>query len=171
MINCVTISFINYFLGHCMIYITIPKATAFRKIITATPDEKGVVHDKIRDCFVNPETQETIELQEWVKDALRTRPRNAVCVINKHFTVYFKLPIRQEEFLAYAPNNNGKDPTLVVPQIIKGATAVVKNPVISADRSWIQSTLLSPGRLAQVTEKRNEQRENRRHTGDSPLPT
>ncbi|HHF7368281.1 TPA: permease [Legionella bozemanae] len=149
-----------------MIYLSIPVGMVFRKVTTEA---------KIRDCFVDPKGGAVIELQDLVKEALRnnTGRKNRI-EIEKGFTIYLNTPPNTDEsFLTYVPNHNGKYPTAVEPKIISGKKTQKYDPKSHTRYGsfWHQHMFLTVEQEVEIEDKMLEQRENRRHSGNSPNAT
>ncbi|KTD41475.1 hypothetical protein [Legionella parisiensis] len=150
-----------------MIYLSIPTGMVFRKVATGA---------KIRDCLVDPKGGGVIELQDLVKEALRNNTGRKSCIElkEKGFTIYLKLPPNSDDsFLAYAPNHNGKYPTEVEPKIVSGKTVQKYDPKYDTRYGsfWHQNMYLTAKQELEIENKMLEQRENRRHIGNSPNAT
>ncbi|KTD09230.1 Permease [Legionella gratiana] len=154
-----------------MIYLTIPKGMVFKKITTEDQDKKT---SEIRDCFIDATGKNIIELQDLVKDALRTNTGRKKCIKLDQFTIYLRTPPNTDEpFLAYNPNHNGRYPTATEPEYVIGKNAQKYDPKIysSYGTFWSHHMYLTRSQEIELEEKRLAQKENRRHYGDCPLPT
>lgn len=150
-----------------MLYILIPEGMVFEQ--TQTQDSK-------RDMFVDPSgKKESICFQDIIKDVLRHKSRSARSVCKDGLEIYFRsAPCDQRDYLKYSPRNNGKYATKVLPKVVKGyAEHQVKylGKTSRYGEFWYQHQVLSEERKAEVEARRAEQRDNRRHVGDCPLPT
>lgn len=147
-------------------YISIPKEMIFQKVTS----EKNT-----RDCFVDPtKKRDPIELQSLLKEALRTNTGHHKIIKLKEFTIYLRTPPNKKEiFLEYSPCHNGKDPTSTDPKLISGHLAQKYDPSKHSRYGmfWYQQIELSSAKQEVITDKMLEQRENRRHSGNSPLAT
>ncbi|PWY56188.1 permease [Legionella qingyii] len=155
-----------------MIYVTIPSGMVFKKI--AVQQNNSNETEQISDCFVTPEEGTIIDLQNLVKEALRTNSRRKNCINLKDITIYLnKPPATSELFLAYTPNHNGKHPTEIEPKVITGREAHQYDPkqYTRYGSFWYQQIHLSADRQSEIEEKMSEQKANRRHIGYSPLST
>lgn len=155
-----------------MIYISIPQDWTF----------DGTNYDS--DVFVNTasETTRTIPLQELIKDCLRTKQRHATSVSlnnkethNETITIYFKLPPNTDDFfIQYEPQRNGKEKSTHARPVKGNNVQGIKLKHVDG-LLWHQiaenRVRLTEERLAELEQKSEEQAENRRHTGDSPLAT
>lgn len=154
-----------------MIYLTIPKGMTFRQITTVTEDKKT---SETRDCLVDTTGKNIIELQSLVKDALRTNTGRKKSIELKDFTIYLRIPPNTDaQFLEYIPNHNGRYPTKTEPKLVIGKEAQKYDPKVysSYGTFWSHHTFLTNSQKLELEEKRLAQKENRRHYGDSPLPT
>lgn len=144
-------------------YLSIPKGMIY---------EQKVINKVATDYFVDPtEKRPPIELQALVKEALRDNNRRKKVIELEEFTIYLKNPPHESEmYLKYTPNHNGKFATTCKTELIDGrsASAIYRS---QPGCLWFQAAPLSKERLEEVLVARDEQRENRRHTGDSPCPT
>ncbi|HAT1725566.1 lpg1716 family Dot/Icm T4SS effector [Legionella pneumophila serogroup 1] len=150
--------------GH-MIFLSIPKGMEFKQIT-----EK----DNTNDYFVDPNGKlPRINIQALVKDALQYNKGRKKEISLPDFTIYrHKPPYRDELFLQYNPNHNGKYFTKESVNLVNGKEFIkYKTPATSYGTFWFQKVQLSESRMDEVLAQRSEQRENRRHTGDSPNPT
>ncbi|KTD03566.1 permease [Fluoribacter gormanii] len=155
-----------------MIYLTIPSGMVFKKVAVQTNNSSEA--EQISDCFVNPEEGTVIELQNLVKEALRSNSGRKNCISLKDITIYLnKPPATSELFLAYTPNHNGKHPTEIEPKVITGREAQKYDPKqhTSYGSFWYQQIHLSADKQLEIEEKMSEQKANRRHIGDSPMST
>ncbi|HAT8844510.1 TPA: lpg1716 family Dot/Icm T4SS effector [Legionella pneumophila] len=150
--------------GH-MIFLSIPKGMEFKQIT-----EK----DNTNDYFVDPNGKlPRIDIQALVKDALQYNKGRKKEIALSDFTIYrHKPPYKDELFLQYNPDHNGKYFTKESVSLVNGKEFIRnKAPATSYGTFWFQKVQLSESRMDEVLAQRSEQRENRRHTGDSPNPT
>lgn len=148
-----------------MLYIEIPEGMVFTK--KAVFERRYNIH-QLHDFLIDPQNiRKPIDLQNVVKEALRDKPRYEASSV-KELIIHFRLPNKPGcQFLRYAPNHNGALPTQEEPTIIRGNTPTPS----SYHGAWFSQIPLSSERLAQIEVKRDEQRHNRRHDGDSPTPS
>ncbi|KTD66242.1 hypothetical protein [Legionella spiritensis] len=166
-----------------MIYITIPEGWHFTTRKVGEEDKDVLVDDLNEDN----ESVKVINLQEIVRTSLHHKSRKETsktirdaethdCAI----TIYFrKPPDTSDLFLRYEPNRNGKLPADKTsdkkPMLVKGSSTHTHMANPGYGRLWWQNpdnqARLSAKRLAKVEEKSMEQKEDRRHTGDSPKAT
>lgn len=154
-----------------MIYLSIPSGMVFKKV---TCDKGDNSIDNTRDCFVDTKEGAVIELQDLIKEALRTNKGHKKSIQLKEFTIHLKKPPNTDEsFLAYSPNHNGKYPTEIEPKLVKGKDARKYDPkqYTSYGSFWYRETVLTSERQLEIKEKRLAQKNDRRHTGDNPKPT
>jgi len=155
-----------------MIYINIPKGWT----LDSTNFDS--------DVFVNniPDDLKKIPLQELIKECLQNKKRFADSFTfdpekthHEAITVYFKRPPNSQElFIRYVPNRNGKLKSENI-SIVKGYDAQGIQFAHAVGLLWFRipenQVRLAPERLAEIEQTSAEQKENRRHTGDSPFPT
>lgn len=154
-----------------MLYLDIPAGWSF--------DNKK---DSDTLVFISKDLVKVIPLQYLIKECLRDKPRNVDSIEfdkkdthGEKITLYFKRPLNlRDEFLQYEPNRNGKLKSDHV-SIVRGLDIYRIKLAYAVGRIWHQCPenrgRLSPERLEQVQLESLEQRENRRHTGDSPFST
>ncbi|MDP3559503.1 MAG: hypothetical protein Q8R79_04025 [Legionellaceae bacterium] len=119
-----------------------------------------------------------IKIQNIVQDWLRTKKRTTQVTIKDpsetyglDIKLYYKKPPdNDKEFLEYKSYRNGKGPASHT-QMVYGYEKQVKFVTQKHGQFWHQVVPLSLKKLEDVESKRNAQRENRRHTGDSPKAT
>jgi len=150
-------------------FLSIPQGMVFQQEYNGTD---------LHDYFIDPTGKKPkIDLQTLLKNALQNNTKkevekrggNKFVISLNEFTIYLKNPPRDEnDYLKYIPNNNGKNPTASTPEIVKG---FLEYKPSYRSGLWFHHVPLSAEKLEQVLEKREEQRHNRRHVGDSPLPT
>lgn len=151
-----------------MIYISLPQGWEFtKKEILGT----------LKDVFVETGSDNVIIIQDLIQDELRSRrKRKAFSRINNaatnylNITFYFSTPPETtERFLTYVPARNGKEPTTEEPTLLTYSRSPRLSPIPFG--LWFQHEPLSARRRAEVEANAEEQRENRRHSGNSPLAT
>lgn len=133
---------------------------------------------ELHDFFVleneKGEVERTISIQNMVKKMLQHWPRNKSYQEWEGIRVYRKSPPCEDgEFLAYQPNQNGKSSMTEEPAVINGA-AYHRQRSASPGRYgslWFKHVVLTKAKEEEILQKREEQRHNRRHDGDSPNPT
>jgi hypothetical protein len=154
------------------IYISIPKGWAFDN------------ENYNADVFVRnkEELVQIIPLQFLIKECLRTKKRHEQTVTlpstdthGELVMLYFKRPPNTlENFIRYAPNRNGKLPAKEI-DMVNGLNVQSLPLAHSSGYLWFQlpenQKNLSEWRLSELQEKALIQRENQRHTGDSPCLT
>jgi hypothetical protein len=148
-----------------MIFLSIPKGMQFKQITE---------EDNTIDYFVDPNDKlPRINIQELVKEALQYNRGRKKEIVLDEFTIYRrKPPYADKNFLQYTPDHNGKYFTKEKPVLINGKKFVgEKNSETRYGTFWYQITPLSDKRMAEVLAQHTEQRENRRHVGDSPAAT
>jgi hypothetical protein len=155
-----------------MIYISIPEGWIF--------DNTNYEFD----VLVNNSAEDIkhILLQHLIKECLRNKKRHTDSFTfdpkethNETITVYFKRPPNTEaSFIQYVPNQNGKIKS-ENPCIVKGFEAQGIKLAHTVGLLWFQiptnKERLTSERFAEIEQHSAEQKENRRHTGNSPLPT
>ena len=151
-----------------MIYISLPHGWEFtQKEILGT----------IKDVFVKTDSDKVIIIQDLIKEELRSRKKHtAFAVVNNEATnhldimfYYSEPPEMAERFLKYVPCSNGKEPTAEETKILTHSSSPRSSPIPFG--LWFQNRPLSAKRRAEVESDAAEQRENRRHSGNSPLAT
>ncbi|QMT60121.1 permease [Legionella sp. PC997] len=153
-----------------MIYITIPPGMVFKRVTLEKNDFNGV--EKLSDCFANQET--IIDLQNLVKEALRTNTGRKNCIKLKDITIYLNTPPdTSESLLAYTPNHNGKYPTEIEPKVVTGHDAQKYDPkkYTQYGSFWYKQIYLTAEKQLDIQEKMLEQKADRRHIGDCPKST
>ena len=150
-----------------MLYIKIPAGMTFRSIVVLDhTDDKS--QNQLEDHFVSlREERSPISIQKLVKTfyTLHATQANIDGIM-----CYKKNPPLDKPILVYRANRNGTCPS---------DYAVVKEPAEKNHASsstshaswWANNAFISEDRRARLEEKRYNQRHNRRHDGDSPMPT
>lgn len=176
-----------------MIYISIPENCTFMSgQVDATPE--GASTDHPHDCFMFTKEGRTylIDLQEIVKDALRSKTHKAqektiycddkecypdafhhMSTYHLPIVIYHKYPpANQELVLRYKPNKNGTRPAEEV-EIVAGSSAQAKIPQTSAVKGTLWYRLdpgITLGRREELDAKAAAQRESRRNKiADNPF--
>lgn len=116
-----------------------------------------------------------IDLQQIVKNALQHRRKSNDLYTENGVTIYYKRPpYDANTYLKYEPQNNGKYPATKC-ELVCGQKQKPYNPATqtshAASSFWYQHLPMSSERRKEIVEKQREQRDNRRHDGDSPLAT
>ena len=134
--------------------------------------EQIAENESQRDYFVDPNgVLPRIDIQKVLKEALRTNTGRAKHIELGEFTIYrVKPPYRDESFLHYIPNCNGRHATKEAIELVNG-TSFPPPQQTRYGTFWFQALPLDPTTLEGILERRAEQREDRRHSGDSPKPT
>lgn len=176
-----------------MIYISIPENCTFISgQVDATGEGRSTNHP--HDCFMFTKKGGTyrIDLQEIVKDALRSKTHKAQektiycddneCYPNANHSIntyqlaiviYHKYPpANQDLVLRYKPNENGTRPAKEV-EIVSGISAQAKIPQTSAVKGTLWYRLdpgITLGRREELDAKAAAQRESRRNKiADNPF--
>lgn len=119
-----------------------------------------------------------IDLQAIIKEYLRThkrgeRSRTVQGPATHGVPIILSLkPIAAISVLKYEPMNNGRYPAIsaeIDGKVIAKSASLKPRPAFGS--VWYQHAFLSPARMAEVKDKAEEQRDNRRHWGQSPLAT
>lgn len=137
------------------------------------------IRDRVveKDCLVSKTNEkDVIPLQDIVKDSLQHKPRGTRSKTVDNLTIHFFIPHsanKDKEYLVYEHKNNasmpGRGEFKRLKDIVKFNPAMkTKNGVFWHDRS-IHET--SKTRRKRIKDKQAEQREDRRHTGDTPTST
>lgn len=145
-----------------MLYIKVPINMVYKQV--SYIDQQG--NAQLEDRFVSklyPE-QSYISIQQAVYEFLKTHRSEANI---DTLQIFKKKGIRWNNFLEYRPNRNGLDPSKHV-KLLEGIPSVSTSP---SSVAWFKTVPLSPERKYEIVKKYDEQRDNRRHIGDSPLPT
>ncbi|KTC78309.1 hypothetical protein [Legionella brunensis] len=172
------------------LYIALPQGWCF----AGKRDVSGV----LKDVLINHANTQIILLQDIIKDCLRTKKRSSSFVtvplrgteritistttgagigqdLEPHaITIYFKKPpYTKDFFLQYTPKNNGKYPSDVETHVVKGSDVVVCSAMFHTmyGQKWHNLHFFSKEKMAEILAAEKEQRDNRRHVGDNPLPT
>jgi hypothetical protein len=144
-----------------MLYIKIPNGMHFSQI---TDKEANHTQDILIDDSGNK-----IDLQEMVKDFLRDpKAYEAKKPSPEKLTILFKPPIPMDDsYLLYEPNRNGKLPTI---QPVKLGSEHKQSSAVSTryGEFWHQKVPMSAEKRQEVLKAQDEQRQNRRKSGDSP---
>ncbi|MFT4059308.1 MAG: hypothetical protein QM652_07150 [Legionella sp.] len=155
-----------------MIYISIPNNWVF--------DNTTYNFDALVDG--SKETPKIINLQELVKEWLRTKKRHVSLFTfdlqqthNEVITVYCKRPPDTEDiFIQYFPNQNGKQKSTHALEV-KGKDVQGTKPVHVVGSLWHQIpenlSAVSLERLDEVRRRSTEQKYNRQHIGNCPSAT
>lgn len=147
-------------------YLSIPKGMKYKQII---------IDDIAGDYFVDPEGQlPKIAIQKLLHDALRTNTGRKKSIELHELTIYLRTPPNDEEtYLKYIPNRNGKEATQIEPVEVKGRDAQKHSAMhyTTNGQVWCNQFYLTDKRKEEIEAKRVEQRNNRRHYGNSPLST
>lgn len=150
-------------------YLSIPDGMVFQ--------QKQVIQgDKtvLNDFFVDPKgIKADINIQEIIKKAIQCNTGRSQAIENKYpFNIYLKVPkCDTKEYLKYIPNHNGKYATERVDSVIR-VIGIRAQPLRTIHNTlWFNHVPVSADRLEEISEKREAQRHNRRHYGDSPCPT
>ena len=148
-------------------YIPLPDGFEFKKI--NDQDQVVSLHNKLPP----------IDIQFLIKEYLRN-PKKVKVIATPYpeISIYTTLPPKLTmNYMVYEPKNNGKSSADNI-QIVDGKknrtssqTANSANLFNGHATSWMQNSPLSESKRKQLEEKRDEQRENRRHMGDNPKPT
>ncbi len=146
------------------------------KFYIPIPDGMELKRVNGEDCLVDANNQSKVEIQHIIKDYLRNPKKDKLTQL--HCVIYTTLPPNLNvTYAIYEPKNNGKDPADKI-EIVDGKKLIesAKEPASPTlfhghASSWMQGSPLSEARRKQLEEKRDEQRENRRHMGDNPKPT
>lgn len=144
-----------------MLFLEIPTGMIYKKIKMI---DNGL--EKEEDIFVAKNgNDEFISIQKAVKTFLNYH-KNTAEVNGLH--LYKKKPFIWSELLEYRPVRNGKEPSDHVVTIYnsKSCYRSIYNP-----SWWAANVPLTENRLSELTQKRIEQRDNRRHIGNSPSAT
>lgn len=151
-----------------MIYLTIPNGMKFEQIV-----EKIDGLNVSRDFFIDPSgTSPRIDLQKLVQNAIRENSGRKKCIQLKEFTIYMRQPPYKDElFLVYTPNRNGKLATETPISLVNGRTMPRKRPDTKYGSFWDREHQFTQEKRAEIEKKREEQRHDRRHDGDSPKAT
>ncbi len=122
--------------------------------------------------FVDPHgIKPRINIQEKLKEAIRHNNGRQKAIDVGEFSIYLKKPpYVNASFLKYIPDHNGKNATKESVIAVSGFS-FPRSLTTTYGTLWYQMTKLSVERLAEVLEARDAQRENRRHSGDSPSAT
>lgn len=151
------------------IYITIPNGWVYTQ---------RCINGVEKDVFAESSSENCIVIQDLVKDCLQHRNKQnkysqQVSEQGYSLMFYYKSPPQTEEFfIKYLPNKNGKEPS-VGTEVVRGKDVSQKNYSSSkyTGTLWFHQIPLSSAKTDKYTRKYAEQRDNRRHTGDSPKPT
>ena len=152
-----------------MLYIEIPDGMRF-DVLIQIGRKNGVDVEVKEDHFVpNDDSDKApISIQAVVKKFLSSHKKSAVvdglqCSKTK--------PMTSAPILVYRANNNGTGPSDKVIELNltqkNAQTSTASNPATW----WAQGGFLSEEKRAALDKKRDEQRANRRHYGDSPSAT
>ena len=144
-----------------MLFLEIPTGMIYQRIKMI---ENGL--EKEEDIFVSKSgNDEFISIQKAVKKFLEYHKNNAE-VHGLH--LYKKKPFIWSELLEYRPVRNGKEPSDHVVAIYNSKSC---HRSIYSPSWWAANVPLTEHRLNELTQKRIEQRDNRRHIGNSPSAT
>lgn len=156
-----------------MIYLSIPEGMVYqqKKVISA-----GSENASLKDFFVDPNGKRPdIPLQDIVKDMLRTNTGQKKIIEKDGITLYRKIPpYEKTQFLQYAPEENAKFATKTTPVVASGMdfrASLNKANTKQYGQLWFKENPLPKDKQELVEDKRDEQRDNRRHIGDSPKAT
>jgi hypothetical protein len=146
-----------------MIYISIPQGMKYQKLM-----HEG----RLKDCFVDEHGTKVIPFQDHVKETLRHNKKQRKEISLAEIKIYLYPPkLESGRFLKYEPENNGKFPTTKTPEVTELITNPSHRAITQSGQCWFQVTPISTQRREEIEAKRDEQLHNRRHDGDSPLPT
>ncbi|ASQ45731.1 hypothetical protein [Legionella clemsonensis] len=132
-----------------------------------------------KDVLVQHQGKQVIGLQDIIKECLRCKKRNVpsmtIALKNsdlESITIYFKVPPPTEKiYIQYEPQNNAKCPAERV-SIAKGTEFTKsKNIQTTYGQRWYSMFYFTPEKMAAIKAADKEQRDNRRHVGDSPYAT
>ncbi|OCH98722.1 hypothetical protein A8135_10475 [Legionella jamestowniensis] len=132
-----------------------------------------------KDVLVQHPGTQIIYLQDIIKDCLRCKKRNipSMTIELKNLslesiTIYFKSPPHNDElYIQYEPQNNAKYPAEKV-NIAKGVEFANSKTVQTVyGQRWYNMFHFSEEKMAEIKAADKEQRDNRRHIGDSPYAT
>lgn len=127
---------------------------------------------QLKDCFVDEHGTKVIPFQDHVKEALRHNKKNSKEIILADIKIYLRPPkLESGRFLKYEPEKNGKEPTTKTPEVTELIINPSYRPITQSGQCWFQVNPISTQRREEIDAKRDEQMHNRRHDGDSPLPT
>lgn len=154
-----------------MIYIAVPKWMSFAKLDTRV-EKDGVDDIEAHDCFVSEdENIKPISIQASVKQFLATHKNKGVV---NGLEIFKNRPMTSALILAYCPNRNGCDPSNKVELLNQRSNN--EQPRLYGGQSYgnlpfLKTTPLSVERKEELEKKRDAERDNRRHYGDSPKAT
>lgn len=146
------------------------------KFYIPIPDGMALKRVNGEDWLVDANNQPKVDIQHVIKDYLRNPKKNK---LNLHDCNIYTMPPPNLNIIyaVYEPKDNGKNPADKI-EIVDGKKLVesTKTPAPQGlfhghAPSWMQGSPLSEARRKQLEEKRDEQRENRRHMGDNPKAT
>ncbi|MDI1352973.1 MAG: permease [bacterium] len=136
---------------------------------------KGMIYQQINqtDFFIDPQNiVPPINFQLMLKLALQHNKHREQVIKLDDFTIYRKRPPYDDNlYLSYIPYLNGKEATKEAVKLVKGNSFYKQVETRGYGEFWFRSVYLSQEKLEAIQVLREEQRENRRHSGDSPCST
>lgn len=154
---------LNKIINKIMIYITLPTNMIFQKLN---------LRDEAIDCLVDKDDDtRIIRLQPIIKEVLKENTHHPKVIDRGDFIIFLKTPPYDETlYLAYTPNRNGKFPTEKEPYLISGIKANNFRPQNKTryGEFWNNYASLSKKQEQELLVQRQEQKDNRTKTGDSP---
>lgn len=145
-------------------------------IIKRTSEKDICVKAEFKDLSLDEihaqDPSSIINLQDVIKTVLNLGFKRNRSITVEGITIYAQKPVGVYDAIAYEVVENGKHPTCSDPTPIHTSPTKPNASMQSRYGSmWYQHASLSETRMEQILTKREEVRENRRHTGNSPLAT